>query len=186
MNKEKDLVISFPVNIAATIKAVVFSIISIFSFFVPFTLGHPQWLVGSIVNACLFLGAIYLPKKYFIPLAILPSLGVLARGVIFGPFTFILFYFLPIIWIGNFLLIVIFTKLFSKKNYAFSLFGASATKFLFLLIAAFIYFKFSIVPAIFLQAMGLNQLATALAGGLIAWLIFYAYRKRYARSKRVA
>ena len=182
MNQEKDLAISFPINISVTTKAVVFYVISILSFFVPFALGHPQWLVGTIVNACLFLGAIYLPKRYFIPLAILPSLGILVRGLVFGPFTLFLVYFLPFIWLGNLVLILLAKQMFLRFGFILSAISASIIKFLFLFLIANIYFKISIVPAVFLQTMGSNQLATALAGALISWLIFYAYKKFYSRS----
>jgi hypothetical protein len=135
-------------------------------------LGHPQWLVGTVVNACLFSGAIYLPRKYILPLAIFPSLGVLARGLIFGPFTWFLVYFLPFIWLGNLILIIV-----SKK---FNLIFAAFTKFLFLFLVANIYFSFHIVPKVFLVTMGLNQLATALAGGFIIllWLKILAPKRK--------
>jgi len=160
--------LSLPGGISAVAQAVVFGAISIASFFVPFLLGHPQWLVGTAVNAGLFLGAIYLPKKYFLPLAILPSLGVLARGLVFGPFTWFLVYFLPFIWLGNLILLFIF----KRNKFLLSVFLAATAKFLFLFLTADIYFKFHFVPAIFLQAMGLNQLATALAGGAIVFVVF--------------
>lgn len=187
MNQEKDLAISLPLQVSKLSQGLVFASLSILSFFVPFGLGHPQWLVGTIVNACLFLTAIYLPKKYFLPVAVLPSLGVLSRGLIFGPLTMFLVYFLPFIWLGNLILIAVFKKVFSGekflkvKNKAFnfvnikyilSLFSASAAKFLFLLIIANVYFSFSIVPKVFLSSMGLNQLATALAGGLLSFIVF--------------
>lgn len=154
-------------------QIIAFGVISILSFFVPFTFGHPQWLVGTIVNACLFLGAIYLPKKYFISLAILPSLGVLARGLIFGQLTMFLFYFLSFIWIGNLVLITVFSSLIrSNKGYIISVMCVSVLKFLLLFVIANIYFNLEIAPKLFLTAMGLNQLATALAGGLIAFIVF--------------
>jgi len=189
MKQEKDLTISLPLQISEIKKMLVFASVSILSFFVPFAFGHPQWLVGTIVNTCLFLGAVYLPKKYFLPLAVLPSLGVLARGLVFGPFTYFLVYFLPFIWLGNLILILVFKKIyefklrrdptssnlknaFSKLLEVGSLIGLPAfAKFLFLFLIANIYFKFSIVPALFLHSMGFNQLATALAGGLAAFVI---------------
>jgi len=179
---EKDVAISLPLQISKLAEALILASASIASFFVPFSLGHPQWLVGTIVNACLLLGAIYLPQKYFIPLAILPSLGVLARGLIFGPFTYFLVYFLPFIWLGNFVLIIAFKNAFSRFGYVPSVFLAAVAKFLFLFLVANIYFEFSIVPAIFVQTMGSNQLATALAGGLMSWVIFIFYGN--SRSKR--
>ena len=156
-------------------QIIAFSVISILSFCVPFTLGQPQWLVGTIVNACLFLGAIYLPKKYFILLAILPSLGILSRGLIFGQLTIFLVYFLPFIWLGNLILMIVFSRLIRANkpmSFFYGVAGSALAKFLFLFILANIYFNLEIVPELFLTAMGLNQLATALTGGIIAFIVF--------------
>jgi hypothetical protein len=184
MEQEKVLEnpINFLVEISAMAKTTIFGVISIASFFTPFAFGHPQWLVGTVVNAGLFLSAMFLPKKYFLPIVIFPGLGVLARGLVFGPFTYFLVYFLPFIWLGNLVLILIFKYLFSKFKFIGSAVFASVAKFLFLFLIAGLYFKFHFVPALFVQTMGLNQLATALAGGLIASLFFYGHRKFFIRS----
>ncbi len=173
--------------------ALVFTGLSFLSFIVPFSLGHPQWLVGTIINASLFLAAIFLPKKFFVPLIIFPSLGVLGRGIIFGPFTSFLIYFLPFIWLGNLVLISIF-KVLQKKldnklhnlSFFLSVFCAATAKYLFLMAIANLYFKFHLVPAVFLQAMGINQLLTAIGGGIIAWIIFNIYGEYHARNQRTA
>jgi len=115
VKQEKEITLSLPLQISEMKANLVFASVSILSFFAPFAFGHPQWLVGTIVNACLFLGAVYLPKKYYIPLAVLPSLGVLARGLVFGPFTYFLVYFLPFIWLGNLILILVFKKIYEFK-----------------------------------------------------------------------
>jgi len=186
MKQEKILEVSLPVNLAHPAQVAIFGAISVVSFFAPFLLGHPQWLVGTIVNAGLFLSVIFLPKKYFLPAAIFPSLGVLARGIVFGPFTWFLIYFLPFIWLGNLILILIFAK-FKRSPTSFKLtqvFGevgllvlAATAKFIFLFLVANIYFRLHFVPAVFLRAMGLNQLATALAGGIIAYSLWKIYLK---------
>jgi len=203
MEQEKITTLSLPVQISEIKANLIFASVSILSFFVPFAFGHPQWLVGTIVNACLFLGAVFLPKKYFLPLAVLPSLGVLARGLVFGPFTYFLVYFLPFIWLGNLILILVFRSVyefqlkrdptssnlknaFSKLLEVGSLIGLPAlAKFLFLAIIANIYFKFSVVPALFVQTMGLNQLATALSGGLVAFLVFQIFSSLKIKSLKI-
>ena len=68
--EEKTLSISFPINLSAVASSLVFAGLSILSIIIPFSLGHPQLLVGTIVNACLFLAVIFLPSKYYLPLAI--------------------------------------------------------------------------------------------------------------------
>jgi hypothetical protein len=107
-------------------------------------------------------------------LTILPSFGVLARGLVFGPFTYFLVYFLPFIWIGNLVLVLAFKRV--------GFIPAAGAKFLFLFLVANIYFNFHIVPKLFLQMMGLNQFATALAGGMIAWLIYKIYGRFITRN----
>jgi hypothetical protein len=184
--ENKIKVLELPIELVFAKQALIFGIISILSFFTPFTLGHPQWLVGTAVNTCLFLAAIFLPKKYFIPLSVLPSLGVLARGIVFGPLTLFLVYFLPFIWLGNLVLIFAFKGLFLRTGYIFSATASSAAKFLFLFLTANIYFKFYIVPALFLRTMGFNQLSTALAGGLISFIIFKIHGQLNAGSKRAS
>lgn len=177
---------NLPVSLPTSIPILVFIGLSLLSFSIPFSLSHPQWLVGTIVNACLFLTAIFLPKKFILPLIIFPSLGVLSRGIIFGPLTIILVYFLPFIWLANLALILVFKKLFSHLNYFFSVFFAVTAKSLFLFTIANIYFEFSLAPKIFVQLMGLNQLFTALAGGTISWIIFSFYEKYNFRNKKIA
>lgn len=174
---EKTKIITLPLSVSLENKSSILVFVSIFSlsFFVPFLLGHPQLLVGTIVNTCLFAGAIFLPKRFFLPLIIFPSLGVLARGIIFGPLTSFLVYFLPFIWLSNFVLISVFKKFYSF-SFLVSVFVASASKYLFLFIIANIYFKLNFVPAVFLQAMGISQFLTAFAGGIISvflWKIFH-------------
>jgi hypothetical protein len=184
---EKTKTLTLPRSIILENKFAVFFFTSIFSlsFFVPFLLGHSQLLVGTIVNACLFISAVSMPKKFLIPLIVFPSLGVLARGVVFGPFTPFLIYFLPFIWLSNLVLISVFKKLYSF-NYPVSVFVSAVAKYLFLLIAANIYFRFKFVPAIFLQTMGLNQLLTALIGGIIFLIILFFYGRYIAGSQRTS
>lgn len=147
--------------------------------------GGPQWLVGTIVNFCLYLGVILLPKKYIFPMVILPSIGVLARGLIFGPLTLFLLYFLPFIWLANLIMILIFKRLYDCRKNIWSIFIASMAKFLFLTIIAFIYIQFNLVPAAFLQLMGTMQLLTALAGGLITWYLLIVYEKIHTRNRNI-
>lgn len=181
---QKNSAISLPVNLSAVAANLFFVGLSVFSFSIPFYLAGPQWLIGTIVNLGLFLGAFFLPKKFIFPLVIFPSLGVLCRGVVFGPLTMFLVYFLPFIWLANLILAAVFKKLLLRLNYFFSIFLAAAAKCLFLFITANIYFSFSFVPKIFLQLMGLNQFLTAFAGGLISWIIFRLYEEYNSGNKR--
>ncbi|MFH0937378.1 MAG: hypothetical protein V1808_03720 [Candidatus Daviesbacteria bacterium] len=149
--------------------------LSLLSFTVPFCLGGPQFLVGIIINTALFASVIFLPNKYFWPIIVLPSLAVLSRGIIFGPLTPFLIYFLPFIWLGNFGLIYIFKKTYQNSGFLKAMFLAGAGKQILLILSAQIFFNFKIVPSVFLATMGINQLLTAIAGGLIAYFLFHKF-----------
>lgn len=172
----KNLSLNSPVIPGSLSKTAVFLSLFSFSFLIPFLLGHHQWLVGTAVNAFLFLAVIFLPNKFILTVILLPSLGVFSRGIIFGPFTFFLAYFLPFVWISNLILVFVFKRFFSKLNYFFSVFSASFFKSLFLFLSASLFFKFDIVPSVFLQLMGLNQFLTALLGGTVSWILFNIWK----------
>ena len=75
-----------------TFEVVLYSIVG---FFLPFMLQHPQWLIGTLVNAMLISGAMTLRGYKLIPIIVLPSLGVLSAGLLFGSFTVFLIYLVP-------------------------------------------------------------------------------------------
>lgn len=153
-----------------------FLVLCFLSFMVPFLLGHPQLLVGIVVNAFLVLAALNMDSKKVIPLALIPSMGVIARGAIFGPFTFALVYMVPFIWAGNMVLIFAMKYLFvgKKTDYLVSLGAGSLVKAGLLFGAAYVLLQFSLVPALFLEAMGTVQLVTAVAGGILAFVLWKA------------
>ena len=148
-----------------------FFVYAFVAFFVPFMMGHPQLLVGVVVNSALILSAVFLDAKASWPIIILPSLGVLSRGVIFGPFSVYLVYMIPFIWVGNFLIVYLVKYFYLKrrKNYALSLGVGAVVKSAFLFTAAFVLVKLGIIPVLFLTAMGVLQLATALGGGVVSY-----------------
>jgi hypothetical protein len=156
--------------------------LSILAFAIPLVIAGPQWLTGTIVNSFLFIFVARSSNK-ILPVVILPSIGAFLHGVIFGPLTFFLFYFLPFIWIGNYLLVKIFQKLNEKKvNFFLAVFLSSVLKAGFLYSAAVGFFQLKIVPAIFLKAMGLVQFFTALAGGILAYFVVRQFNKNYDRA----
>ena len=147
-------------------------ILSALSLTIPLFLGHPQLLIGSIINALLFRAALTMNFKKSLPIILLPSVGAYLGGVLFGGATAFLLYFIPVIWLANFT--YIFTAKFVsnkfKKNYGSNVLVASVAKSALLFSAAFIAVTFFGFPAMFLTAMGLFQLYTALIGGTIATL----------------
>ena len=108
-------------------------------FFVPFVIGHPQIAVGIIVNAMLVTSALNLKGWKIVPIIILPSLAMLSRGLLFGPFTIYLVYLIPFIWIGNLILVLSFKwfKLKFNRNYWLTLVLGALFKSGFLFLAAF-------------------------------------------------
>ncbi|UCD04453.1 MAG: hypothetical protein JSW73_02365 [Candidatus Woesearchaeota archaeon] len=150
-------------------------------FFIPMFIGHPQIAVGIAVNAAIIVAALNLKGYKILPVIIAPSLGALSRGVLFGPFTVYLVYMIPFIWIGNSILLFSFKlfKLKLKKNYLTTLVLGAGMKSGFLFLSAYILYSLSIIPAIFLTAMGIMQLATALGGGIPAYLAQKAKKNLY-------
>ncbi|MFA5412460.1 MAG: hypothetical protein WC350_03905 [Candidatus Micrarchaeia archaeon] len=153
-----------------------FLVLCFLSFMIPVLLGHPQLLVGIVVNAFLVLAALNMDAKKVIPLALIPCMGAIARGVLFGPFTFALVYMVPFIWAGNMVLIYAMKYLVAGKgmNYLISLGAGSLLKAGLLFGAAYVLLQFSLVPALFLEAMGVVQLITAVAGGILAFVLWKA------------
>ena len=140
-------------------------------FFLPLFVGHPQIFVGIMVNTLLIASALNVKGNKLLPVIIAPALGALSRGILFGPFTIFLVYMIPFIWIGNFILVFAIKQLaLDKKINRFVSLGIGAiAKALFLFIIAFTLVKIGFLPAVFLTAMGIMQLYTAIAGGLLAF-----------------
>jgi len=142
-------------------------------------MGHPQLLVGTAVNMALILSSLYLKRNFLLPIIFIPSIAVLSRGLIFGPFTIFLLYFIPFIWIGNFILALFFKGLYLKKktNYFITLLSGSFTKAFFLFLIALLLFKLNLIPEIFLKTMGILQFTTAILGGMAAFAIIKSREK---------
>ena len=139
-------------------------------FFIPFLLGHPQLFVGVVVNASLVMAAMNLKGYKLLPVIIAPSLGVLSRGLIFGPFTVFLLYMIPFIWVGNMILVMAFKWLRLKHNMnrwvVLAIGGGVKAAFLFTI--AYILVSLGVLPALFTTVMGIIQLTTAILGGVAA------------------
>jgi hypothetical protein len=137
------------------------------AFFVPFLISSPQLLVGTTVNTLLFLTAAKLERKQLFLMATLPSIAAISRNLVFGGNTSYLLYFLPFIWVGNLLLMFTYLKT-DKLPGIVRVILASVFKGLFLFGIAYAFVQLQMVPKIFLTAMGIVQLATALVGGAVA------------------
>lgn len=144
--------------------------LSTLGFLIPVMFGHPQLLVGVLVNAFIIRAALTLPASRSWPLVFTPVLGALSRGLLFGPFTPFLLYMVPFIWAGNYILLWAFSRRVTGKfGYALTLGASSVAKAALLYSSAFILFNAGLVPAVLLPSMGVFQLVTALAGGVLAY-----------------
>ncbi|MCX8163091.1 MAG: hypothetical protein N3D10_00870 [Candidatus Micrarchaeota archaeon] len=137
------------------------------SFFAPFLLGHPQLLVGSIINCVLVLSAFNLKGKILLGPILLPSIAALAAGLIFGNFTVFLVYFVPFIWIANaiFVFLIKYFVFYKKLNKIFAIVLSALVKAFWLFLISFLLYFFGYVPEAFLAIMGIVQLQTAIIGG---------------------
>jgi len=154
---------------------------TIVSFFLPLMIGHPQIIVGVVVNALLISSALNIRGYKLLPVIIAPAFGAFSRGILFGPFTIFLVYMIPFIWIGNAILVYVFKELnlHKKINRWITLLAGSILKAAFLFSVAFTFVKAGILPALFLTTMGFFQLYTAILGGIMA-LGLQSVRKRFA------
>ncbi len=159
-------------KLGSSFEFVEFCILAFLSFSLPFFIGHPQQVVGTLVNAFLIITALNLGARQALSLSLLPSIGALSRGILFGPFTPALAIMVPFIWAGNFILILAIKMLFVERraSYALAVIAGSFAKAGLLFASAFALLQFGLVPALFLSAMGVVQLFTALAGGVLAFL----------------
>ena len=146
-----------------------FGFYSMIAYFTPILFMHHQLYTGVLVNSMLIAGALYMKGKNLIPLIVLPSVGALSQGYLFGSLGVYLFYMLPFIWVGNALLIFLIKTVYLKKKKHFVsgiLFG-SALKSVFLFGCAFALFSAGMVPKMFLVAFGTMQFTTAFFAGMV-------------------
>ena len=143
------------------------------AFLFPFFLQTQQLLLGSAVNTTLVLSAFYLKGRKVLPLMVLPSIGAVANGILFGPLTVYLVYMVPFIWVGNALLIGMMKLLYVKlgTNYIISATASVCSKVGFLFVSSYLLFTLGAVPEFFLYAMGIMQAATAIAGCTSAYFV---------------
>lgn len=131
-------------------------------FCLPLLISGPQLLVWSIVNLLLIAAVRKLWRSKSWPLAFIPSIAAVLHGVIFWPFTIFLVYMMPAIWLGNLALMYIIKNI-SRQWLGILIWWIAKAWLLFLI--AFILVQNNFLPTIFLKAMGIFQLATALIGG---------------------
>lgn len=159
--------------------AVVYHYLEVFGlatlgFLLSFTVGHPQLLVGVLVNALIIRAALSLPRHRGLPVVFTPVFGAIFRGVIFGPWTIVLVYLAPFIWAGNYVVYRAFRE--GMGRYFAVLLLSSLTKAGLIYSGAYILHAIGLVPGFMLYSMGVIQFVTALIGGIIAWSSLRVWR----------
>lgn len=148
------------------------------AFFIPILLqSHQQLVVGTVVNAMLLAGAFYIKGAHrLLPLVVLPSLGAVVAGALFGGLTPLLLWFAPVIWVGNAALVL--AVKYSKYTLGWSYVKAVASGIVLKVLAiggtAFALFSLKLIPNNFLYSMSILQLATATSAAIIFWPLFKA------------
>jgi hypothetical protein len=139
---------------------------SFLAFAIPLLFSHPQVLTGVLVNAFLVVAALTMKGKGVLPVILLPSMGALANGILFGPLTIFLIYLIPFIWIGNFVLVYLVKFLSHERGFGYWASGAasSAVKAAAIFVPAYGLYLGGVVPEALLIPMGALQLGTALGG----------------------
>lgn len=156
-----------------------FAILCLLAAGIPLLLRHPQMLVGVTVNFALIMTAVNVRGwQKVVPLVVLPSVAAAVGGFLFGSFTMYLLYLIPVIWLGNASLVFLMKYLHVQKRMPFLavLPVAGGVKMLILVSVTFILVTMGILPSLFLTAMGLMQLVTAIGGGLIAFPVTLGYQ----------
>lgn len=147
--------------------------------FLPFLI-HIQWITGVIVNALLIIVFFISGIRSSYVLSIAPSLAALTSGLL----PVFLAPVIPFIMIGNILFVTVIHKTYGHSTgmpgyWIGVLLGA-------LLKAIVIFLPSMLMLKVFLsrsftikvvQMLSINQFATALAGGLLAW-VFLKWLKR--------
>jgi riboflavin transporter len=141
--------------------------------FLPFVI-HLQLLTGPIINAILILVLFLVDLKSAYVVCLIPSIMALAGGLL----PAVLAPVIPFIMLSNIIFVTAinyFYKKFEddKRAYWLGAFAGSFLKYTFLLASTLFINNFLIkqnLAAKVLQMMNWMQFATALAGGIIAWV----------------
>ena len=136
---------------------------------------HQQWLTGPIVNAMFLIAVVLLGSQNAILLALLPS--TIALGV--GLLPAILAPMIPFIIISNVIFILGFHYL-RERNFWLGIVVGSVLKFVFLWSTSFIVISLLLKKELATNVsaiMSWPQLATALIGGLLAYIFLKKIKK---------
>ena len=137
---------------------------------------NSQYVVGTIVNLALVIAAINVKGiKQIAGLITLPSISAIGSGLIFKSASIFTVYMIPAIWVGNFVFVYLYKKLWMNKkvNYIVTAVLAILAKVaviyaFFRLLAVIINIPAPMFTALNLS-MGMNQLITATIASIIGF-----------------
>ncbi|MGN1270121.1 MAG: hypothetical protein ACI4UU_04560 [Clostridia bacterium] len=139
---------------------------------------NSQFVVGAIVNTCLIIAGINAKGlKKMLCVVFLPSISALLSGCVLHISAIYTVYMIPFIWIGNFLLLILFKYLFVHKNinYIITSVCAILAKCAVIFAGYNIFVYANVIPQnskvaqVLFTSMGINQIITAVLGSIIAF-----------------
>jgi hypothetical protein len=136
---------------------------------------HNQFITGPLVNMSLILAVFLIGPYEAVFLGLIPSVLALVSGLLPAALAPAV----PFIMISNAILIGVYHYL-GKKNFGISIFTAAFLKFLFLYLVTGLLVSYFVAgtASVSLAAMfGWVQLATAIVGGLLAFVILVFMRR---------
>ncbi len=143
-----------------------------FAFFISIAVFCPllknKYVVGTLINAALFLSVTFLGIRSAVLVGIIPSLIAVSTGLV--PVYFAVF--IPVIMLANILLVSVFG--FVKFEYLKAVFFAAFFKAVFLSCIGFIIVlgaADSFLAKHFFSVMGMHQFVTAGMGGILSFSI---------------
>lgn len=152
------------------------SVATILPFFI-----HVQWITGSIINAILILTLFLVGIRSALVVCLIPSLMALSGGLL----PAILAPVVPFIMIGNVILVLcvdyfVNLRQGNAKNYWLGVVVGAGLKFLFLFVSVNFISQLLIKQELAIkvaQMMSWPQFATAVTGGMIAWIVLRRFYK---------
>ena len=169
-------------NFSKTNELIQTIIIALLAFLVPTFLAqliNSQLIIGSVVNTILAISALNLKgSTKILPIITMPSIATIFSGYVFKSASVYMVYMIPIIWLGNLVLVMSFKYIMLrlKKNYFLASTVGIISKVMiifgfFLLLKAFNIFPEKLISNL-QKAMSITQFITATIGCIIAFGIY--------------
>ena len=146
---------------------------------------HAQWLTGPIINAIFVLALFLVGIRSALVICLIPSLIALSGGLL----PAILAPVVPFIMIGNAIFVLAIDWFYnnvknSNKGYWLGIILGAALKFVFLFLSVSFISRLLVKQELAVkvaQMMSWPQFATAVMGGMIAWVVLKWLKRFYAQ-----